>query len=196
MTDIRETVLDQIESVKLQMKKYADERRRAVDALLKVGAKAYVSMPAAQLKQHGLRPSRKLNATCFGPFDVIERVSANAFKLDLGMSVSSRTIDVFHVKYRRPTIDGPYRPSDTLQPLPVAEDDDEPEYEIERILDRKRRRGKFEYLVQYTGYPLLKDCQWRPHDELSETAPEMLENFSESFSKDPEPTGRNRRRRT
>ena len=127
--------------------------------------------------------------------DVIERVSANAFKLDLGISVSSRTIDVFHVKYLRPTIDGPYRPSVTLQPLPVAEDDDEPEYEIERILDRKRRQGKFEYLVQYTGYPLLKDCQWRPHDELTETAPQMLEEFTATFSKDPAPTGRNKRRR-
>ena len=63
---------------------------------------------------------------------MIERVSANAFKLDLGVSVSSKTIDVFHVKYLRPTIDGPYRPSVTLQPLPVTEDDDEPEYEIDR----------------------------------------------------------------
>ena len=73
----------------------------------------------------------------------------------------------------------------TLQPLPVTEDDDEPEYEIDRILDRKRCRGKFEYLVQYKGYPLLKDCQWRPHDELSVTAPIILEEFTAQFSKEP-----------
>ena len=195
MSDLRDSILNHIETVKQQMKQYADERRRAVDAFLKVGAKAYVNMPAAQLKQHGLRPSRKLNATCFGPFDVIERVSANAFKLDLGVSVSSKTIDVFHVKYLRPTIDGPYRPSVTLQPLPVTEDDDEPEYEIDRILDRKRCRGKFEYLVQYKGYPLLKDCQWRPHDELSVTAPIILEEFTAQFSKEPAVNILNKRKR-
>ena len=126
---------------------------------------------------------------------MIERVSANAFKLDLGVSVSSKTIDVFHVKYLRPTIDGPYRPSVTLQPLPVTEDDDEPEYEIDRILDRKRCRGKFEYLVQYKGYPLLKDCQWRPHDELSVTAPIILEEFTAQFSKEPAANILNKRKR-
>ena len=49
------------------------------------------------------------------------------------------------------TLHSQYRPSGALQPLPVTEDDDEPEYEIDRILDRKRCRGKFEYLVQYKG---------------------------------------------
>ena len=117
-----------------------------------------------------------------------------AFKLDLGVSVSSKTIDVFHVKYLRPTIDGPYRPSVTLQPLPVTEDDDEPEYEIDRILDRKRCRGKFEYLVQYKGYPLLKDCQWRPHDEVSVTAPIILEEFTTQFSKEPATNNLNKRK--
>ena len=82
-----------------------------------------------------------------------------------------------------------------LQPLPVTEDDDEPEYEIDRILDRKRCRGKFEYLVQYKGYPLLKDCQWRPHDELSVTAPIILEEFTAQFSKEPAVNILNKRKR-
>ena len=77
----------------------------------------------------------------------------------------------------------------------MAEDDDEPEYEIDRILDRKRCRGKFEYLVQYKGYPLLKDCQWRPHDELSVTAPIILEEFTAQFSKEPAANILNKRKR-
>ena len=176
------------------MKQYADERRRAVDAFLKVGAKAYVSMPAAQLKQHGLRPSRKLNATCFGPFPIVARVSANSFQLDLGTAVSSKTIDVFHVKYLRPSTDGPYKSPDTLQPLPVYEDDGEPEWEISGILDRRRYRGKNEYLVQYVGYPLLEDCEWRPHDELEITAPKILAEFEKSYSKKPSSRGSKRKR--
>ena len=77
----------------------------------------------------------------------------------------------------------------------AVEQPDEPEYEIDRILDRKRCRGKFEYLVQYKGYPLLKDCQWRPHDELSVTAPIILEEFTAQFSKEPAANILNKRKR-
>ena len=40
MSDLRDSILNHIETVKQQMKQYADERRRAVDAFLKVGANA------------------------------------------------------------------------------------------------------------------------------------------------------------
>ena len=50
-------------------------------------------------------------------------------------------------------------------------------------------------LVQYKGYPLLKDCQWRPHDELSVTAPIILEEFTAQFSKEPATTILNKRKR-
>ena len=66
---------------------------------------------------------------------------------------------------------------------------------VSSILDRKRCRGKFEYLVQYKVYPLLKDCQWRPHDELSVTAPIILEEFTAQFSKEPATTILNKRKR-
>ena len=84
---MREQLLNNFETVKADMKKYADRRRRTVDDLLKPGAKAYVYMPAKQLKQHGLRPSKKLGNKCFGPFEIERQVSANSFKLNLGLTL-------------------------------------------------------------------------------------------------------------
>ena len=78
--------------------------------------------------------------------------------------------------------------------MPVYEDDGEPEWEISGILDRRRYRGKYEYLVQYVGYPLLEDCEWRPHAELKDTAPKILADFEKSYNKKPSSRGSKRKR--
>ena len=43
------------------------------------------------------------------------------------------------------------------------------------------RYKKFEYLVEYKGYPLARDYDWRPEAELLETAPVMLKEFTELY---------------
>ncbi len=106
---MRETIMEHLDVVQQAQKLQADKRRSTIDELLKVGAKAYVFMPAERLQQHGLRPSRKLGHRCYGPFPIVERVSTNAFRLDLGVSAAStRIINVFHVKYLKAASDGPY----------------------------------------------------------------------------------------
>ena len=65
--------------------------------------------------------------------------------------------------------------------LDNADEDEEPEWELERILDRRSRRSKYQFLVQYKGYPLLDDCQWRPQAELEELAPQMLKEFQHAY---------------
>ena len=46
-----------------------------------------------------------------------------------------------------------------------------------RIVDRRQRYKKFEYLVEYKGYPLAVDYEWRPEAELQSTAPRLLKDF-------------------
>ena len=53
----------------------------------------------------------------------------------------------------------------------------EAEYELQRIIDRRMRYKKFEYLVEYKGYPLAVDYEWRPEAELQSTAPRLLKDF-------------------
>ena len=113
-------------------------------------------------------------------------MSANPFKLNLGFdSVSSRVITTFHVKYLRSAPEGPYPDPCGLRVMPAYEEDGEPEWELQRILDMRTRRRKRELLVQYVGYPLMRDCQWRPFTELETTAPKMLADFLLEFRKPP-----------
>ena len=171
-------VVNHLEAVKLDQKQYADKRRRDI-VDLEVGGKAYVNMPAEQLAQHGLRPSAKLAHRLFGPFTIVKRVSANSFELELPTSaVNSRTISVFHVKF----LEGcpkhhRYASPSALEVIPITGEGEDALWEISEIMDRRTRRGKHEFLCRYKGYPLLKDCQWRPEKELEELSRDMLAEF-------------------
>ena len=46
-----------------------------VNKLIIPGAKAYLDIPKQQMIQFGLRPSKKLNPTVFGPFPIVRLVS-------------------------------------------------------------------------------------------------------------------------
>jgi hypothetical protein len=67
-----------------------------------------------------------------------------------------------------------------MQPPPPKvvhfEDQAEPEYEIETILDSKARGKGLSYLVQWKGYDKLHN-QWISHTELMCHASDMVTNF-------------------
>ena len=184
ITAMRESIAEHFVEVQAEQKKYHDERTRTTDALIKPGAKAYVSMPIKQMIGQGLRPSQKLAHQRIGPLKVLRRVGANAFELDLGNSVSSQAIPVFHVKYLSAAPNGRYVSADqALLPGPVYGNADsaDAEYELRRIVDRRTKYKKFEYFVEYKGYPLARDYEWRSELELTETAPAMLAEFTEMY---------------
>lgn len=60
-------------------------------------------------------------------------------------------------------------------PGPVFYDDvEEPHYEVERVLRRRTRRGREEFLVVWAGYP-LHEASWQPRDNLSEDCIRVFE---------------------
>ena len=67
--------------------------------------------------------------------------------------------------------------TEALLPSPVSGEGAEEEWELLRIVDRRQRYKKFEYLVEYKGYPLAVDYEWRPEAELQSTAPRLLKDF-------------------
>ena len=65
-------------------------------------------------------------------------------------------------------------------PLPPDIINDEEQYEIENILNHRRRRsGKtYEYLITWTGYG-PEENMWLPEKELKSNANNMLQNYKQ-----------------
>lgn len=150
--------------------KFADAHRQEMS--FDVGAKVLLDTEHLQLSL----PSRKLAHRRVGPFKVVSKVGPVAYKLELPSTMSS-VHPVFHVSklepWEDPTQIGPSR---QLEPPPQPEIiDDALEYEVEALLARRKRRGKWQYLVKWKGYA-DHESSWEPADNL-ENAQELMADY-------------------
>jgi len=60
------------------------------------------------------------------------------------------------------------------KPPPIILNNEE-EYEVEQILDKRTRYGKTQYLIKWKGYP-LSEASWKPEEYLN--CPELLKEFN------------------
>jgi len=119
------------------------------------------------------RPSKKLDNKRAGPYTVSKIINQNAYKLDLTKTM--RNHNVFHIsqldRYTPPFVGQPLS-----EPLPKIVDElGVEEWEVDRILDSKRRYRKLHYLVQWAGYSHIR-TSWEPADNL-EHAQELVYEF-------------------
>src|SRR3954463_552135 len=137
---------DSLVLAKANQEKYANQHRR--DVSFSVGDKVLLSSFHIHLASQAQRPTRKLQARFIGPYTIIDKVSPVAYKLELPPSLSVHP--VFHVSLLR-TYTAPSTVTDhisTSPSLPPAVTvDGHEEYEVERILDSRRRCNVLEYLV-------------------------------------------------
>ncbi|GAW02685.1 pol-like protein [Lentinula edodes] len=96
--------------------------------------------------------SEKLGDWQLGPYRILEKIGPLDYRLDLPISLD-RIHPVIHVDKLYPwkgnTINGEIPPP----PEPVyLEDEDEPEYEVEEILDSRVRWKRLEYLVNFPSH--------------------------------------------
>ena len=66
---------------------------------------------------------------------------------------------------------------DLLEPPPIVVDEEE-EYKVEKVLDSRIYRRKFQYLVKWKGYS-NKDNSWEP-EELLKHSQEEIQRFNKS----------------
>jgi hypothetical protein len=107
-----------------------------------------------------LRASAKLADQNIGPFKVLRRIGQNAYQLDLPRKYG-RLHHTFHVSllqaYRRRT------GAETPEPVDI---EGEEEWEVEKILDMKHRRGnKVDFYVRWKGFSEAHDS-WEPEEHL------------------------------
>jgi hypothetical protein len=119
---------------------------------------------------------------------VIDLVGTQAYRLALPKELS-RIHNVFHVSLLEPwqSRDG----SEDL-PMPVTlEDDSIPEYEVETILEHRKRKGQKEYFVKWKGWPDSYN-QWELEENLV-GAPDVLRDYHASEA---EPARKRRKGKT
>uniref|UniRef100_A0A2N9H2J1 Chromo domain-containing protein n=1 Tax=Fagus sylvatica TaxID=28930 RepID=A0A2N9H2J1_FAGSY len=156
--EILKELRQNIQQAQVRMKQNADKHRRDVE--FAVGDWVYLRLQPYRQSSIAFRKNLKLSPRYFGPFQVVERVGAVAYKLKL--PAESKLHSVFHVSNLKrklgsqeeastmlPVIDN----SDGLVPLPQA------------ILDRRTRRSKEEVLVHWQGLSPA-DATWEDAQSL------------------------------
>jgi len=141
-------------------------------ATYEAGAQVLVSTQLLTPAADRDRPARKLTPRFVGPFTVAQRTSPNTYRLTFPPTV--RTHPIINSKFLRPF----HSPSSLRPHVPAPPPitvDDHMEYEVETIVDHRRRRGRIEYLVQWRGYA-PHDATWLPAHRLAH-ASDVLAQF-------------------
>jgi hypothetical protein len=124
--------------------------------------------------------SGKLTEKFIGPFRIEESIGNQAYKLKLP-PLYEKLHPVFHVSLLEPYHTRPGEMPEEWQGPELAEDDEEEEWEVEAILDRRKTDRKVEYLVHWKGWPRAYD-QWEPKNPNLKNAADLLEKFDKEFN--------------
>jgi hypothetical protein len=140
-----------------------------------VGDKVYLSTKHFRTTS----PSKKLDYKRAGPYTVSKVINKNAYTLDVPKTM--RNHNVFHVsqldRYTPPVSGQP-----SSEPHPIFVDISE-QWDVDRILDSKRRYRKLHYLVQWAGYRYVRKI-WEPAEHVG-NAPELVDEFHRSHPRKP-----------
>jgi hypothetical protein len=176
---IQETTQQAIKNLKLaqqQQSYYANQHRR--EEQFKVGDQVYVSTANLNITS-GVN---KLNPKFIGPFPIIKVINPVAVQLELPNHY--RIHNSFHVSKIKRAKTTEQFPNRTVleKPPPIikADNDQKSEWEIEKIVDKRRRRNRVEYLVKWKGYDSY-DNQWLPVSQLT-NARDVIKDFEESLN--------------
>lgn len=126
--------------------------------------------------------SKKIGPQLVGPFKIVERIGRLAYRLELPENMLIH--DVISIAYLEPATDPAMDPYQRRRlPAPAVVVDGEEEFEIEKLLQKRRiRRGRgwsTQYLVRWLGYGPEFD-QWMPEHRLAH-APDLVQEFERTF---------------
>ncbi|PRP74592.1 retrotransposon nucleocapsid protein, partial [Planoprotostelium fungivorum] len=158
-----------LEEARQDMKRFAD-RHRSAGPIYQPGDKVLLST-----KNFGTsRPKPKWADKWIGPYRILKEAHPGSSSYVLSLPPSIKIYPVFHTSLLTPyvenTLVGRKRPA----PPPVGIDGEQ-EYEVEAILDVRKRYGKTQYLVSWKGYGPEENL-WLPEDNLS-NSPDLVADF-------------------
>lgn len=111
---------------------------------------------------------RKLQPRYIGPYKILTDINPATMRLDLPLEM--QIYPEFHTSLLKV-----YDPlSNSKSPPPPVSIEGELEYEVRRILDSRRYRGKLQYLIDWVGYA-PEDRSWEPAEHVH--APLLVHRF-------------------
>ena len=123
------------------------------------------------------RRTDKLTERFVGPYRVKGIISSNAIELDLPSSIRIHpVVNVSRIRRYRDQVKG-----QKVTPPPPVEIQGEMEYEVEKILSKRKRYGKVEYLVRWKRYMAEEDT-WEKEGNLG-NAREVVEDYEREYEK-------------
>ncbi|KAJ1604038.1 hypothetical protein NDA14_005650 [Ustilago hordei] len=173
-----EYLMDGKEHCKYLQEQIREAQRRSVDQYnrkhkdieFKVGDMVYINRRNWKTQ----RPTPKLDTRFAGPYPVQERVGRRAYRITLPANL--RVHDVFHVSMLEParTSSLPQRAEQpTMPPLP----DEDLDFEVEALIDKRSHNGTTEYKVLWRGYS-EEAASWEPVENLN--CPDLIQEYEVS----------------
>ena len=167
MKKVHEEAEAALKKTQEEMKRYTDRGRKEMEKWKK-GDWVLLSTKDLVFKE---RPSKKLMERYVGPYAIEEVVSPNAVKLRLPSSMRIHpVVNVSWIVRYKEQIKGQKKEEGKLVEVEGVE-----EWEVEKILNKKRMRGVEKYLVRWKGFTSEGDT-WERRENLK-NAEELIEEF-------------------
>ena len=161
-----------LKKVQEEMKRQADQGRKETEDW-KRRDRVMLSTRDLVFKE---RPARKLMDRYIGPYVIEEVVSTNAVKLRLPTSMRIHpVVNVSQIVRYKEQVGGQKRKEG--KPIEI---EGVKEWEVERILNKRKVRGVEKYLVRWKGF-MAKNDTWEKKEDL-ENAKELVDEFEERLN--------------
>jgi len=142
MKKIQEKAKAALGKAQEEMKKFVDRRRKEKEEY-RIGDLVLLSTKDLKWQMKGKR-SEKLTKRFMGPYKVKRIVSSNAIELELPKSIKIHpVVNVSRVQLYKSQVEGQKK----IPPKPVIIEEEE-EFEVEKILNKRMVRGKKKFLVR------------------------------------------------
>jgi len=110
------------------------------------------------------RPSKKLDYKKIGPFKILAKIGASAYKLPLLPSMA--IYNTFHISLLEPDQDNRF-PSQIKEPPPPIQREGEDIYELDEIIDSRLHYNKLQYRAKWKGHSPEHDKVWYPAENFN-----------------------------
>jgi transposase InsO family protein len=177
LKEVHQKSLESIAKAQSRAISYVNKKRKTAP-LLKEGDKVYLLTKNLRTR----RPTKKLDKVKVGPFFISKQISPVNFRLELPKD--AKIHPVFHISL--------LEPADAK--TPVQKDfhyqaDGNDEWEVEKIIQQRRKGRRQEYLVKWLGYPDSENT-WEPATHLT-NCQQLLKEFG-AASQAAAPSGQSR----